>query len=277
MVVVVFAAGAGLTRLVGGDLYWALLVGALVSAPLVVALVGERITGIKAFSVEISLAEVEVAVEGDFSKSVMDVAETGPSASPDLLRSFRAAITGRSKLLRVNLRDEDYWWSTRVFLVGALALDYTDVEALVFVRSGEQRIFVGICTPRAVRAGLAAAFPNYETAYRLVRAEAATLAPLDLDVEVEQILEWRWSAALKQQESSIKQIVTSRDLKRWLESDLDDESVPYGPLNPLLRYRIITRPQRYSALTDQSRLIAVVDRDEIALRSTVIDLEQRLR
>jgi hypothetical protein len=241
----------------------------------VVALVGERITGIKAFSVEISLSDVEVAVEGDFSKSVMEIAETGQSASPDLLRSFRAAIKGRSRLLRVNLRDEDYWWSTRVFLVGALALDYTDVEALVFVRSGEQRIFVGICTPGAARARLALAFPNYETAYRTVRAEAATPAPVDRDLEVEQILEWRWSAALKNQESVIKQIVTSRDLKGWLEGDLDDESVPYGPLNPLMRYRIITRPYRYSALTDQSRLIAIVDRDEVALRSAVTDLEQK--
>jgi hypothetical protein len=268
--------GASLARLVGADLYGALIVGALVAAPLLIAFVGERITGIKAFSVEISLSDVAVAIEGDFSSSVMTIAETGPSASPDLLKSLRAAINGRVKLLRVNLRDDDYWWSTRVFLVAALALDYTDVDALVFVRSGDQRVFVGICAPQAVRSGLASVFPNYETAYRKIRTDAVIAAPLDRDREVEEILEWRWSQALGPPESEVRQIVKSEDLKLWLKGDLDVESLPYGPLNPLLRYRIVTRPHRYSALTDQSRLVAVVDRDEVALRSAAAELAQRL-
>jgi hypothetical protein len=276
LVVAVFVAGAGLARLLGVDQYLALVVGAVMSAPLVVALVGERITGIKAFSVEISLSDVEVALEGDFSSSVMETAEMGASASPDLLLSFQAAIKSRSKLMRINLRDEDYWWSTRVFLVAAIALDYTDVEALVFVRSGEQRVFVGICAPRLVRVGLATEFPSYESAYRKVRAEAGAAGQPDRDREVFEILGWRWRAALQPSEADAKQIVTRENLKKWLEGDLDDESLPYGPLNPLMRYRITTRPHRYSALTDQSRLAAIVDRDEVALRSAIADLQQRL-
>src|SRR5437588_597274 len=136
----------------GGAWAWSWLsVGAFLAGPLVIGLIGERITGFKAFAVEVSLAEVEVPVEGDFSGTVMDIAEMGPSASPDLSRTFDEAIRSRTKIMRVNLRDDDYWWSTRVYLVAALAEDYTDVEALVFVRAGDQRLFVGIAEPPAVR------------------------------------------------------------------------------------------------------------------------------
>lgn len=280
LVVLVFAAGAGLARLAGSDLNRALIIGALVAAPLVVSLLGDRITGVKAFSFEISLSDVAVPVEhveGDFTGAIMAVAEMGGSAAPDLHESIQSANEGRWKLLRVNLRNDDYWWSTRLFLVAALAMDYADIDALVFVRSREERIFVGIAAPSSVRTRLAAEFPDYEIAYRKIRSEVVSGATPDRVREVNEILGWRWTTALQPSESDVKQIVTTDDLKRWLtRDDLDDESLPYGPLNPLLRFRIATRPRRYSALTDGSRLVAIIDRDELALRSAVADLEQRL-
>ena len=280
LVVLVFAAGTGIARLAGADLNPALIIGALVATPLLVSLLGDRITGVKAFSIEISLSDVSVPVErveGDFTGAVMEVVEMGGSAAPDLRDSIQSARAGRWKLLRVNLRSDDYWWSTRVFLVAALAMDYADIEALVFVRSREERIFVGIASPFSVRARLGAQFPDYEVAYRRVRSEVVSEGIQERDQEVNDILGWRWTAAFKPSESEVKQIVTTDDLKRWLtRDDLDDESLPYGPLNPLLRYRIATRPYRYSALTDGTRLVAIVDRDELARRTAVADLEQRL-
>lgn len=122
------------------------------ASPLALAFVGDRISGIKAFSVEISLSEVTVPVEGNFTGAIMATAEMGQSASPDLLQTFQSAMRGRTKVMRVNLRDDDYWWSTRVFLIAAPAEDYTDIEALAFVRSGNDRIFVGIAAPRSPQA-----------------------------------------------------------------------------------------------------------------------------
>ncbi len=278
-VVVVFGIAAGVARAVGTSAGSALVVGILAAAPLVIALIGERITGIKAFAVEISLAEVTVPIEGDFSGAVMTSAEMFGSAAPDLLTSIGPAMQNRSRLIRINLRGDDYWWSTRIFLVAALAADYTEVEALIFVRSGEERIFVGIASPRAVRARLAAKFPSYEAAYRTLRAESAAESAdhgIEPDREVDQILTWRWRDALDQPEDDMKVVVSADDLREWLRGDLDTEALPYGPLTALLRYRINSRDRRYAALTDHLRLVAVVDRDELAIRSAAAELNARL-
>jgi hypothetical protein len=109
----------------------ALAAGAIATIPLVVALLGERITGIKAFSVEVSLAQITVPVQVDLTHAVMAMAEMGPSGSPELLATFWGAIRSQARLLRLNLRNDDYWWSTRVYLTAALATDYTKVEQLV--------------------------------------------------------------------------------------------------------------------------------------------------
>jgi hypothetical protein len=214
--------------------------------------------------------------EEDWNASGSWTAEMGPSASPDLLNTFQSAMRGHTKVVRVNLRSEDYWWSTRVFLVAALAEDYTEVEALTFVRSGEERIFVGIAAPRAVRRRLALQFPDYESAYRKVHAEVSSGERPDPNREVSEILSWRWSSALQPSEQQVKRIVTTQDLKTWLDGDLDDEAIPYGPLTSALRYRITARPWRFAALTDRSQLTAIVDRDELARRAGLAELEQRL-
>jgi hypothetical protein len=45
----------------------ALVAGAVAAAPIVVAFVGDRITGIKALSVEVSLAQITVPVQVDLT------------------------------------------------------------------------------------------------------------------------------------------------------------------------------------------------------------------
>jgi hypothetical protein len=74
----------------------------------------------------------------------MAIAEMGPSGSPSLVTTLRDTISARARLLRLNLRNDDYWWSTRVYLVAALAMDYTNVEQLLFVRGQEERTWIGM-------------------------------------------------------------------------------------------------------------------------------------
>jgi hypothetical protein len=274
---VVFAIGAGTARAVGASVNSALIVGVLVAGPLVIALMGERITGFKLGGVEISLKEVTVAVETDFSGTAMKIAESGPSATPELLSTIESLMQNRSKLLRINLRDGNYWWSTRIFLVAALAQEYTEVEALIFVRSYEERIFVGIASPRATRERIANRNPTFELAYRKARAELAqpAIGPV---LEVKQILEVGWQSKLwqlaNQPEETIKENVSSDKLREWLRDDLDTEALPYGPLTASRRLRIISRDRRYAALTDQLQIVDVVDRNELALRSALRGLNR---
>jgi hypothetical protein len=276
-IVAIFGLASAMALIAHADRVTAITVGTLLAAPILIALIGDRITGVKAFSVELTLAEVSVPVEGDFSGAVMAIAEMGPSGTPELFGTLQSVITGRSKILRLNLRSDDYWWSTRIFLVAALAEDYTEVEAIVFVRSGEQRLFVGIATPHSIRQRMATRFPNYETNYRKARSEATYLPASTGDQELNEILSWRWGAAFTPNtENDLKLVTRSQDLRDWLDRDLDTDDFPYGPLTDLLRYRLIARSQRFAALTQDSRLTAIVDRDVLAQRSSLVDLEHRL-
>lgn len=263
----------------------ALVAGAVAAAPIVVALVGDRITGIKAFSVELTIAQISVPVQVDLTQAVMDIAEMGPSGSPELLATFRAAIRSRARLLRLNLRDDDYWWSTRIYLAAALAADYTKVEQFVFVRSQEERLWVGMIDPPTARDRLAEVFPQYERYYRDVRKDAVSpgdtpgggdaSTPLDRDAEITFIL-MNWPGKFDWNEAQAKQIVTSNLLRQWLGADLDTEFLPHGPLTPLLQYQVNTRSRRYTALTAEGHLMAVVDKSELATRTTEQVLHRRL-
>lgn len=257
----------------------ALAAGAVAAAPIVVALVGDRITGIKAFSVEVSIAQISVPVQVDLTQAVMAIAEMGPSGSPELLATFRAAIRSQARLLRLNLRDDDYWWSTRVYLAAALAADYTKVEQLIFVRGQEERFWVGMIDPATARALFADVFPQYERYYRDVRKDAAGTGdvnvPLDRDAEITSIL-MNWPGKFDWNEAQAKQVVTSDLLRRWLGMGLDTDTLPHGPLTPLLQYQVNMRPRRYTALTAEGRLIAVVDKSELATRTTDEVLRRQL-
>ena len=46
------------------------------------------------------------------------------------------------------------------------------MRALIFMRSGNQQVFLGIASPRAVRDRLIEIFPVYDGAYRDARAAA---------------------------------------------------------------------------------------------------------
>ncbi|ORW03344.1 MULTISPECIES: hypothetical protein [Mycobacterium] len=181
---------------------------------------------------------------------------------------FKELIQNQAKILRIDLRDDNYWWSTRMFLVAALAQDYTQVEALVFVRSGNEQNFVGIAAPRDVRRRLAKNFAadNYESAYRKARA-AVTDALEDHSSGVSAILN-NWQYAVDQtlgDEGYISHIVSSSKLRLWMRGDLDTQSVPAGPLTAHRQYRIIAHDRRYVALTNGIRLEGVVDRDELVV------------
>lgn len=277
-VMAIFTLGYCVAWAIGMPVTHALVVGAVAVAPVVVAVIGERVTGIKAFGVELNLSEVAAPMAGDSKAVAGDLSDAmgqgQPSIDTSVVGSSASSLSGpmeevvqrRSKLLQINLRNDDYWWSTRLFLVAALAQDYTDVEALVFVRSRDKQVFVGIASPRDVRKRLARAFSSddYESAYR--RACRDTAADThDAAATIATVID-RWPAAIGGfGEQSMADSVSSSALRRWMQEDLDIESVPSGPSTPHLRFRIVSRPRRYIALTIGDRLDRVIDRDEVVM------------
>jgi len=92
------------------------------------------------------------------------------SATQPLLEAMSAALRKKDfRLVLVNLRSGPYWWSTRLYLLAALAEEYTNIERLVFVEQDAARLFVGIAPPAAVRKALAKKFPDLERVFRAVQ------------------------------------------------------------------------------------------------------------
>jgi hypothetical protein len=273
-VMLIFAFGYGLAWLIGMPIAHAVVAGVVAAAPVIIAVIGERVTGIKAFGVQLNLTEVTAPMAGDNRAVAADLSEVmgqgidtsvvdSSSSSPGLSRPMDELVRRKSKLVQIDLRNDAYWWPTRLFLVAALAQDYTDVEALVFVRSREQ-IFVGIAAPRDVRRRLHRTFSssNYESAYRRARRGTAS-ATTDRGDAIAAIID-KWPAAIGELGSeSTGATVSSSALQRWMQDDLDVQSVPSGPLTPHQRFRIVSRPRRYTALTTGDRLDQVVDRNEV--------------
>src|SRR6476646_359463 len=185
------------------------------------------------------------------------------STAGGLSRPMQDLVRTGSELLQIDLRNGNYWWLTRLFLVAALTQDYTEVEALVFVQSATEPHFVGIASPRDVRKRLARTFStdNYESAYRRARDGASrgtgTAALIDEIIN-------RWPDAVDESGSKSAAVrVGSSALELWLQDDLDIRSVPNGALTPYQRFRIVSEPRRYVALTSGDHRDQVVDRDEV--------------
>jgi len=70
--VAIFGVAAGIAGALGLPLGQAAVVGAVAAAPVVVALIGDRVTRIKGFGVEVSLEKVTVDVAGDNSPIASD-------------------------------------------------------------------------------------------------------------------------------------------------------------------------------------------------------------
>lgn len=282
-VITVFAAAYFIARAIdsGLSLAAALVPASLVAAPLLVAVIGDRITGLKFMSVEVSLSQVQVHVDDRLSIAVQELADMGPSVMPQIADRIISSIEhpDRDPLLRVNLGDGTAWWSTRLFMLSALASDYTNIQQLVFVDEGDRRHFIGFAEPWRVHRSLAEWFPACETAYRRLRSSVVTPVPPAAPAEEVQGILNQWPFEFPAGEVAAKEFTTRDFLRTWLYDCLEPNYVEWdgGPISPLLRFQINAQSSRYVALTSGGDLRAVVDRDLLARGAEQEMLRAKLR
>jgi hypothetical protein len=276
----VFALALWLARR-AGDRSWgaALAIAGVVAAPLGLALVYERLSALKTPWFEIALTTATVE-EGAGLARALEEQQLFASGSPALTEAISAVLSpGAPTVLRVNLRTGSYWWSTRMFLLAALADDFTRVERFAFVEGGALRRYVGLAEPRAVRAALAARFPDYDRVYASQRALAVGQAP---QFAVQMIV-GGWQGALAEQvplpagsaaagdpaahEETLKAFVTAAELNDWLSGILDTDRIVWDgwSQDPRLRATILGHDTDFVALVQDGRLDRVVSRDALAL------------
>jgi hypothetical protein len=173
-------------------------------------------------------------------------------------------------LLELDLRDGNYWWPTRLYLLAALLSDYTRVERLVFVQ-GPSRRYVGMAEPKAIRLRIEVALPGLDLAYASARQQALqnaiqppvpAMRPARLDVAqiIEQLVR-AWS----------QQVQTFRPRRSWLSHTLDADlrwaaiTISGGPGDAMLQYRLLTAQDDFIALVVDDRLTNVVSRCQLAI------------
>ena len=119
------------------------------------------------------------------------------------------AGAGSTRAMLIDLGSGDQWWSTRLYLLAALAQTLTGIRQFVFSNGGR---FGGMASPAAVREGLCASFPEIAEFDGKLRAGPASR---DVQREVDRTVAL-WNQQLAGIEPSLKVGVRWHLLAEWL-------------------------------------------------------------
>jgi hypothetical protein len=262
-----------------------LIFAGVAAAPLAIAFLWYRIQRVKVYEFDIYLnrATRQPSVLLSDLKAV-EFMPAGASYEPVMTENIAKAIREEGlELLLVDLEKGPRWWSTRLFLLAALAEEYTTVQQLIFATSNafEQSSFIGMASPKSVRLAYATKHRFIEKAYAQydkwqVRGKIPT------EEEVGHLIGQfgYWFNEQNIDEHKIKEIVTPNGLRNELRDDLVTAGVqwPQHPLvTHLLTYRIIDRLEPYVVLLDDRQLLRVVDRRAVATQVCRTALEHELK
>jgi hypothetical protein len=187
-----------------------------------------------------------------------------------VVRAIREAAG--SRLLEVDLGTGQSWWNTRLFLLAALAAEYTAAQRIVFFGSGGA--YLGMAYPEKVRRELGRQFPLLEGTYRRTYA---SIPAMPASEEVAAILE-RFGDSLLPDEQSVKVWVEPGLLVDWLGADLDREvlEIRGDEVSPLSLFRLIERAVPFIAVAAPNRPVQIIDRAELAIQLARSRLEEQL-
>jgi hypothetical protein len=187
----------------------------------------------------------------------------GGPISDSTLFSLQTSLVRAPELrvLTVDLKDGNYWWSTRLFFLAAVAGELAGTRLLIFTENGER--YLGAATTATVRDRLASMSTPLRQFLDQCRQQALTA--LDLARALDQRANL-WNITMPQAiEDAERAFVTARDLRRWLGDDLLENSVVQdGDVvsNELLR-SIVTWPHPYVPITEGGNLRKVVARASV--------------
>lgn len=267
---------------IGGAVVWlslsrseVLFAAFLVTAPLILALIWERLTTLKLGIVEVSLSQVSVGAATEVSVAADLFAQrlTG-SEAPNLVHQLELAIgSSTAQVLEVNLRGGNYWWSTRLYLLAALAEDFSNVRQIVFVADGASRKYKGMAAPASIRRTLERSFPALRDRYATIRSGTHQLSQIVFVWTSQTFSEGENS---KTEEQATK-IVSWPGIEVWFEEAAETLDTDYVKWRSDLKWRslyaeVIDRPGQLIAVVRHGRLERIVDRSKVVQRLARIAL-----
>jgi hypothetical protein len=250
----------------------ALTIAALLAIPVFLPFIWERITKLKVAGVEIDLSQVSAKVGAGLTNELKDVERLamGPSAIPNLTEKLATAVkeAESSGIVEVDIGSGHSWWSTRLFLLAALAEEYTRIQRFIFLeeRNGVVRSFVGMATPRTTRLSLAAVNRDLEMFYQ----QAVSMQAPDDARTLDSRVAWIAQNYVRQfnppeGEKGAKEWVTSDFLARYVDME---QGIKWdgGRVPTMLLSSIVDRPEPFVPLIRRNgQLDIVVDRQALAV------------
>lgn len=195
---------------------------------------------------------------------LMESLMSGGPISDSTLMSLQSSLVRAPELrvLTVDLRDGNYWWSTRLFFLAAVAGEVAGTRLLIFTESGDR--YLGAATTATVRDRIATMSPALNEF--LDKCRIQTVAALDLARALDQRAHL-WNSIVTQAiENAERSYVTARDLRRWLGDDLLENSVTQdgGAVSNKFLRSVVDWPHPYVPITEGGSLRKVVARASVA-------------
>ena len=184
------------------------------------------------------------------------------------------------------------WWVSRLFLLAALAADFTKCSQIVFLKKQDE--FVAMCDPVTIKLRLGAAFPALEESYRAgLSVIKSTQHMREMDntnqvlwdvVSVVMAFQDRigdpmdapWSERHLPSRERLEFYFSFNDLVCWLGDRLQVGSVESSEqyLAPWMLQKIMAIESPVVALVRDRHLLALVNRAELAVQIAKASLEQ---
>lgn len=302
LVTVTFGAIFVIARLVAHQPQTVALGAALVMAlPLAIAFAGDKIKSFKGFGIEVEtkaaserVTEITLAVASDSadcliadganSSSVIGPAQDGSTGSipTQVIKLINAPD---SRIIELDLRDGEYWWVARLYLLSMLVADYTSVRRFVFTQEvAGVSVYVGMAVPTAVAEHIERTQPSIRGAYRAARsramAELGDTASAVRAVRAVELICTHWPREVEK--AGLDEMGPDRVSRVWLEKMLHDDlrwaAIDISDLTdgPLLQYKVLTSPEDYTTLVKDRQLTRVVGKRRLAEAIATEYLTQRL-
>jgi hypothetical protein len=195
------------------------------------------------------------------------------SYTPYLIEQI--AKLGSTPLLKIDLRDGAYWWSTRLYALATLVHEYTAVEWLLFLEEG--KTYVGLVRPAELRRALAVVQPQLDETYfqSYVPPHHPGVSPANRAGQVLAELTRRFEA-LPGGEESLRFLVNAE----WIATQVPGLIAPAvkraGPFDPLATYQLLQFDVPFVPVTKGSELLKVINRVGVATELARAVVERRL-
>ncbi len=199
----------------------------------------------------------------------------GASLTIDIIDSVKKLIkdTKNIGVIEINSHHGDYWWSSRLFLLSALVVDYTSIKCFVFLYNTD---FVGLATPQAILKSLTFEFPAVAMAYYGTLHENRGVIEEEANI-INRVQGFSMNMGMLQGgEKENKVIVDKNLLEKWLgkafKTDFIEMDTTGGKFEQAKQ--ILNMKFPFIPLVRKKNLVSIIDKTEFAgnIATSVLNL-----